>query len=258
MSKIPVALELYSVRNELSKDLRGTLKAVAKMGYTGVEFAGPPQASGKELRAALDEVGLVCCSWHTPFESVQESKLAETIALNQAVGNRSIIIPGIPGELLGSKANWLKMAGFFNQLSEKLGQHGMLTGYHNHHTEFLPLDGEKPWDTFLGNTHKEVVMQLDLGNAMMAGEDVISILKQHPGRSDTIHLKPYSKKAGHEDPEAGFKPLIGEDDIPWKEVFHLCETTGKTRWYIVEYESDAYPPLEAVDRCLKAVKKLMN
>lgn len=256
MARVPIGLELYSVRNDMDKDVYGTLKAVAKMGYEGVEFAGPPKHSGRVLRSILDEVGLVCCGWHTPFNMVQDDKLAETIALNKTVGNRRIIIPGIPGNLVGSRANWLKMAGFFNQLADKLAPHDMVTGYHNHHTEFTALDGEKPWDTFFANTERRVIMQLDTGNALYGGGESVPILKQYPGRAGTVHLKPYSKSAGKTDPRLGFRPLIGEDDIPWKDVFQLCETTGNTDWYIVEYECDAFPPMEAVERCLKCLKAM--
>jgi len=256
MGRIPIALELFSVRHELQEDVRGTLKAVAEMGYEGVEFAGPPQHPAEELRTMLDEVGLVCCSWHTPFNLVQDDKLQETIAFNKVLGNKSIIVPGIPGNLVDSRAKWHKMSLFFNQVAEKLAEHGMFTGYHNHHTEFKPLDGEKPWDTFFGNTRKEVVMQLDTGNALFGGADLISILKQYPGRAVSVHLKPYSRKASKDDPGLGFRPVIGEDDIPWNEIFHLCETIGGTKWYIVEYESDAYPPMESVARCLKALKAM--
>jgi sugar phosphate isomerase/epimerase len=256
MGRIPIALELFSVRHELQDDLRGTLKAVAEMGYEGVEFAGAPQHSAEELKDVLDEVGLVCCSWHTPFNLVQDDKLQETIEFNKVIGNKSIIVPGIPGNLVDSRDKWLKMAEFFNQLTEKLVPHAMFTGYHNHHTEFKPLDGEKPWDTFFGNTRKEVVMQLDTGNAVFGGADLISILKKYPGRAVSVHLKPYSKKAGKDDPRLGFRPVIGEDDTEWDEIFHLCETIGGTEWYIVEYESDAHPPLKSVELCLKALKSM--
>ena len=253
MVRIPIGLELYSVRNDLDKDVYGTLKAVAKMGYEGVEFAGPPRQSGRVLRSILDEVGLVCCGWHTPFNLVQDDKLAETIAFNKVVGNRYIIIPGLPGNVTGSRANWRKVADFFNQLTDKLAPHGMVTGYHNHHTEFTPLEGEAPWDTFFGNTDKKVVMQLDTGNAYYGNGDCVAILKKYPGRAGTVHLKPYSKAAGKANPHHGFRPIIGEDEMPWAEMFRLCETTGDTYWYIVEYESDAFPPMEAVERCLKAL-----
>ncbi|MEW6356113.1 MAG: sugar phosphate isomerase/epimerase [Planctomycetota bacterium] len=256
MAKVPIALELYSVRHDLEKDLRGTLKAVAEMGYAGVEFAGPPKHAAEQIKPLLDEFGLKCCGWHTPFALVQDDTLEQTIALNKGIGNRFVIVPGLPGDCTKTRAAWLETAKFFNKLAGKLAAHGMVTGYHNHHTEFTPLEGEQPWDTFFSNTKKQVVMQLDTGNALSGGGDCVAILKKYPGRATTVHLKPYTVKPGKEDRRAGFRPLIGEDDIPWDEVFHLCETSGKTEWYIVEYESDAYPPLEAVERCLRKLEEM--
>jgi sugar phosphate isomerase/epimerase len=256
MAQIPIGLELYSVRHDLEKDPLGTLRAVAEMGYEGVEFAGPPKLPGDELRDMLRETGLVCCGWHTPFNLVQDDTLDQTIELNRTVGNRFVIVPGIPANLRETRQDWLKMAGFFNTLAEKLGKYDMMTGYHNHHVEFGPLDGECPWDTFFGNTRNDVIMQLDLGNALRGGADLMDILTRYPGRCQTIHLKPYSKAAGAEKPEKGYRPLIGEDDVPWERVFDFCETQGRTEWYVVEYESDAYPSLEAVARCLEALRAM--
>jgi sugar phosphate isomerase/epimerase len=263
MTPIPIALELYSVRNELARDVRGALQAVARMGYQGVEFAGPrgvpPHHSAGELKTLLDESGLVCCGWHTPFSLVQDDALDETIAFNRTLGNDKIIVPGIPAELRQTRDDWLKLADFFNRLAEKLAAHGMMTGYHNHHVEFSPLEGELPWDTFFGNTQPSVIMQLDTGNAVYGGANILELLTKYPQRAVTVHLKPYSfsaAKANPADAHAGFQPIIGADETPWDEVFRACETVGGTQWYIVEYESDAYPPLEAVDRCLQALRAM--
>jgi sugar phosphate isomerase/epimerase len=256
MTQIPIALQLYSVRHDLDRDLRGTLQAVAEMGYAGVEFAGAPKQSAQELKPLLDECGLVCCGWHTPFAHVQADTLETTIAFNQALDNPNVIIPGIPAELRETRDDWKKLAGFFDDLAQVLAPHGMKTGYHNHHIEFVPLDGERPWDTFFGNTGPGVIMQLDTGNAIYGGGDPVTILNEYPGRAGTVHLKPYSKALGKDDPHQGFQPVIGDDDTPWQEIFDLCETTGGTQWYIVEYESDAYPALEAVDLCLKGLRAM--
>ena len=105
MARIPVGLELYSVRKDLDSDAFGTLKAVAAMGYDGVEFAGPPKHSGKELGEMLKQTGLRCCGWHTPFNLVQDDTLAATIELNKAVGNTYVIIPGLPGHLVQTIAD---------------------------------------------------------------------------------------------------------------------------------------------------------
>jgi sugar phosphate isomerase/epimerase len=256
MSRIPIALQLYSVRHDLDADLRGTLQAVAEMGYEGVEFAGAPQNEAAELKPLLDEFGLICCGWHTPFALVQDDQLEATVAFNQALENPNVIVPGIPEHLRRTREGWQKLAAFFDKLADKLAGHGMRTGYHNHHIEFAPLGGEQPWDTLFGNTGQGVIMQLDTGNAIYGGGDVIAILERYPGRAGTVHLKPYSTVAGKDDPRLGFGPVIGDDDTPWDQVFELCETTGGTEWYIVEYESDAYPPLEAVELCLKNLKAM--
>ncbi|MEO2004259.1 MAG: TIM barrel protein, partial [Candidatus Poribacteria bacterium] len=136
MARVPLALQLYSVRNELAADTRGTLKAVADMGYEGVEFAGGPQNTAEELKGYLDEFGLLCCGWHTPWGLVQPDKLDETIEFNKTLGNRFVIVPGLPGDLTGSREAWTKLAAQFNGIADTLGGHDMVTGYHNHHTEF--------------------------------------------------------------------------------------------------------------------------
>jgi sugar phosphate isomerase/epimerase len=256
MSTIPLGLQLFSVRHELANDLRGTIQAVARMGYVGVEFFGAPQHTAADLKAILDDAGLVCCGWHVPLTLMQDDHLAETIAFHQTLGNNKLIVPGIPAELRQSRADWLKMVRFFNALAAKLADHGMVTGYHNHHIEFEPLDGEQPWHTFFGNTDAAVVMQLDTGNAVSGGGELVPLVEQYAGRAVTVHLKPYSASLAAEDRHAGFRPLIGEDETDWAAFFTACESVGGTEWYIVEYESDAYPPLEAVDRCLQQLKAM--
>lgn len=254
MARLPIALELYSVRNEMVKDPLGTLKAVKAMGYEGVEFAGDPRHTPEEYAAMLKEAGLVCCGWHTGFHRVQEATLAETVALNRAVGNEFVIVPGVGGEFRESAAALRRLADIFNDLVDKLGEHGMVTGYHNHNWEFSPIDGELPWDIIFGATKQDFVMQIDTGNALHGGANPLPFFEKYPGRSRTVHLKPYHDGIGATDPRAGFATMIGEDTVPWQEVFAFCESKGATEWYIVEYESDKYPALEAVDRCLKALR----
>ena len=135
-----------------------------------------------------------------------------------------------------------------NEIAERLKPHGMRTGYHNHAIEFTALDGELPWDTFFGNTSPEVVMQFDIGNALHGGGEAAPFLERYPGRATTVHVKEYSA--------TNDKALIGEGDVPWQQIFNLCETIGGTEWYIVEQESYAYPPLECVDRCLQNLKAM--
>lgn len=246
-NKIPIGVQLYSVRKECEKDLPGTIAAVAKIGYKGVEFAGYYGRDAKTLRKLLDDNGLKCCGTHTGIDTLLGDNLMKTIEFNKILGNKYLIVPGLPQKYTNSKKAWQETADLFTELSEKVKPHGMRVGYHNHSEEFKLLDGEMPWDTFFSRVSKDVIMQFDTGNAMHGGGDAVTFLKKYPGRAITVHIKPFSKK----NPKA----LLGEDELPWKEIFRLCETIGNTEWYIVEYESDAYPPLVNIEKCFEALKK---
>jgi sugar phosphate isomerase/epimerase len=240
---IPVGLELYSVGNMCKEDFAGTIEAVAKMGYKGVEFAGYWGRSAKELRKMVDDNGLVTCGTHTPYADLQPDKLEATIEFNRVIGNKFVICPYMSGN---SRADYLDKAREFNGLAEKLRPHGMWIGYHAHGHDFRRFDGETAWDIFFGNTKSDVVMQMDPSNCRDGGADPVQVLQQYPGRARTIHLK-----ANGGGPEA----VIGEDKIDWKGLFEFCETKGGTEWYIVEHETSK-DPLDAVRRMFEAIRSL--
>lgn len=241
--KIPIGLELYSVREQAAKDLPGVLAAVAKIGYKGVEFAGYHGRNATELRKMLDDNGLVACGTHTGYETVQPAKLDETIEFNRIIGNKFLIVPWMEGK---SKEEWLNHAKVFNEALPKVKKAGMHLGYHAHAHDFTKFDGVSAWDLFFGTTKPDVVMQLDTSNCCDGGADPVEVLKKYPGRAKTIHVK-----ANGGGPEA----VIGEDKVNWKEVFQFCETKGGTKWYVVEHETSK-DPLDAVKRSFEALKKL--
>ncbi len=244
MARIPVALQLFSIREECERDLPGALSAVAKMGYEGVEFAGYYGRSAQELRRLLDDLGLKVAGTHTGQDTLRGDQLARTIEFNQILGNRFLIVPWADPT---TEAAWAAYAAELTQVQEKLRPLGMHTGYHNHDVEFTPLDGGKTaWDILAANSSPDVVMQLDIGNAIHGGGDARRLLEQYADRALTIHLKEYSATK-----EAA---LVGEGDVNWLEVFRICEAAGKTEWYIIEQESYPYPPMESVARALENVR----
>src|SRR5256714_10021446 len=115
--RIPVGLELYSVRDQCKTDLPGTLAAVSKMGYKGVEFAGYHGRNAKELRKMLDDNGIVACGTHTPYGTVLDDKLSETVEFNRVIGNKFLIVPSMTAN---SKPEWLDKAKLFNETSDKV------------------------------------------------------------------------------------------------------------------------------------------
>lgn len=247
---IPVGLQLWTVRTECAKDFPGTIAAVAKMGYQGVEFAGYYERSAQDVRKMLDDNGLKCCGTHTSLDTLTGDNLAKTIEFNKIIGNKFLIVPWLDPKTHTTKASWLEVAKIFNDLAEKVKPEGMVVGYHAHAGDFKPIDGEMPWDILYDNTSKDVTMQIDTGNTIIGGADPITYLKKYPGRSLTIHLKEHSA--------TNKKALIGEGDVKWKEVFEVCESTGGTQWYIIEEESGEYPPLEAAEKSLKNYRKLRS
>ena len=137
--KIPVGLQLYSLREQCQKDLPGMLAAVSKIGYRGVEFAGYHGRSAKELRKLLDDNGLVACGTHTPYDSVQGDKLKETVEFNRTIGNKFLIVPWM--NEAKSKQEWLDRAKLFNEIADKVKPDGMWVGYHAHQHDFKQIDG---------------------------------------------------------------------------------------------------------------------
>ena len=240
--KVPIGLQLYSVRNECAKDLPKVLEAVAKFGYKGVEFAGYYGRNAKTLRKLLDDNGLVCCGTHTGYNTVQPKELKQTIEFNKTIGNKYLIVPSMSAN---SKQGWLDKAKEFNALAEQLKPEGLFTGYHAHGGDFQKFDGDTAWDIFFGHTNADVIMQLDTGNCRDGGADPIAVLQKYPGRAKTIHMKEHGGPA---------EAVLGGGDIPWKEVFALCDSTAQ--WYIVEHERGGPDPVGDVGKCLEALKKL--
>jgi len=245
--KLPIGVQLYCVREVIGKDIPGHFKGIKEMGYDGVDFAGYYGKKADELRKMLDDAGLKCCGTHTGLNTLLGDELPKTIVFNQTLGNKFLIVPSLSGKYTKSREGWSEAAKLFNELADKVAPQGMRVGYHNHTIEFKELDGEMPWDTFFGHTTKEVIMQFDTGNAMIGGGDATVYLKKYPGRAASVHVKPFSKKQGN--------ALMGDDELPWKEIFRLCENGGGTEWYIIEYESDAYPPLVSVEKSLAVMRK---
>jgi sugar phosphate isomerase/epimerase len=251
--KIPIGLELYSVRQELTKDDVGTVKAVAKMGYDAVEFYSPYTAwdiaKAKEMRKLLDGLGVKCVSTHNSSQTYDPGKLEHAMELNQILGS-TLIVMASAGRVEGI-AGWQRVAEKLNAGAEKMKSAGLRAGFHNHKTEFMPIEGKRPMQVLADETTKNVVLQLDVGTCVEAGVDPVAWIKSHPGRFASIHCKEWSK-----DPAVGFKALFGEGDAPWKQIFAAAEKSGGVECYMVEQEGSRFTPFESAEKCLANFKKL--
>jgi len=246
--KIPVALQLYSVREACAKDLPRVLEAVAKMGYEGVEFAGYHGRSAAALRKLLDVNGVKCCGTHIGLNDLQGDALKRTVEFNQTTGNRFLIVSWMPDAYSKSLQTVKDTARVFSEIAAKIKDGGLRVGYHAHGGDFQKIDGQTAWDLLFTHASADVTMQMDIGNCLEAGGDPYATLKNFPGRSATVHLKEYGGPAA---------AVVGEGQVRWPEVFQVCQTTGGTEWYIVEHERAAGDPLDNVKRCLHNVRKLL-
>ena len=250
MSKIPVALQLYSLRDDCAKDLLGTLNEVAKIGYEAVEFAGYFGHDAKTIRQKLDEVGLKCAGVHTAIGTLQDDEIKNTAEFVHTLGSPFLVVPYVSPQEFGGRDGALKLGETLSKIQEEATKFGSRVGYHNHDWEFKTLpDGSIPMDLIFQNANPDVVTQLDTGNAQDGGGNAIPLLAKYKNRAATVHLKPWTTNFEHY--------YLGEDDTPWPEVFKALEG-GTTEFYIVEQERYPEPntPLQCVERCLKNLKNM--
>ncbi len=114
MAKIPVGVQLYSVRDDCARDLPGTLAHISKMGYAGVEFAGYYGYSAVELRRMLDDLGLKTSGSHIGIEQLLGDTLPQTAEFHLSLGNQYLIVPGLPEPYRDTPKAWLATAELFN------------------------------------------------------------------------------------------------------------------------------------------------
>ncbi len=250
---IPVGLELYSVRDFLAKDLTGTVKAVAKLGYQVVEFYAPyydwtPQQA-TDVRKLMDDVGLQCRSTHNGPNSFTPDGISKAIELNQLIGSRYIVMAS-PGKV-ETADDWKKVAERLDWASEKLQPLRMAAGYHNHGPEWDKVSGDqRPMDILAGNTRKDVILQLDVGTCVAAGADPVAWINANPGRIRCLHCKDWSA-------DKQYAVLFGEGASPWKDIFAAAESTGGVEYYLIEQEAGpADEQLQRAEKCLANWKQM--
>jgi len=252
-SQIPVGLELYSVRDELKQDLMGTVRGVAKMGYEVVEFFSPyfdwTPAYAKDVRKLLDDLGIRCLSTHNSDPYFTDENLPHAIELNQILGARFVVMASA-GRVKGLDG-WKVVAENLNRAAGKMKPLGLRTGFHNHKSEFVPIEGTRPIEVLAANTGKDVMLQLDVGTCVEAGSDPVAWIKSNPGRINSMHCKEWSP-----DPAKGYKALFGEGSSPWKRIFQAAEKSGGIEFYLIEQEGSGFPPMETAERCLASFRKM--
>jgi sugar phosphate isomerase/epimerase len=270
-----IGLQLYSVKDELEKDLEGTLKTVAAIGYRQVESSlSVANKSAKEIRAALLAHGLGWKSAHTSVAELkgnpdkvigaaQDAGVKHLICSAPWIKDPSRIKPLDPSDprlktygkfaqfvaALDSmtRDDWKWNADVLNETGEKAKKAGLRVGYHNHTFEFKKLDdGTLPYDALLKLTDPELVdFQLDCGWMVYSGYDPIAYLAKYPKRYCSLHIKDLARDSGRLGQGMIQTTEVGSGTIDWKRIFATAGKTTVGGYYVEQEPPFARPPLES-------------
>ena len=257
---IPVGLELFSVRDELNKDLFATVTAVAKLGYEIVEFYSPyfgwTVDYAKQVRTLLDDLGIECRSLHSPRRAFEADGRAKAIELNKILGSSSVVMAS-PGGRFDDADGWKSVAELLTEAHQQFEASGIRAGYHNHAHEWTAVDGEQHgMDILAAGTPDGVTLQLDVGTCVEMGVDPVAWIKAHPGRIRNIHCKDWAP--GSEEDGKAYRVLVGEGASHWREIIEAAESVGGVEFYLIEQEGSRFSSLETAKRCLATWKALRS
>ena len=264
-----VGIQLYSVRDAMSKEPLPTLQALAKMGYKHVEHANYVDRkfygySAKEFRKVLDDLGMKMESGHTVMRPEHwdagkkdfASSWKYTVEDAAICGQKYVISPSIPEGVRKNKETLMQTLEQFNKSGELCNKSGMKFGYHNHDFEFSEKFGDHTlYEIILDNTDPKLVMQqLDIGNMVNGGAMALDILKKYPNRFESMHVKDEiaSTGGGHEKYES---TILGKGIVKTKDVIDLGRKYGGTTHFIIEQESyQGKDPMDCAKEDLEIMK----
>lgn len=236
MKKVPeISVQLWSVKDVITQDFTGTLKALANMGFDGVEFAGefgPYANDAKALKKFLDSIHLKTSGAHVSFKQLNEDNFQKTVAFYKQLNLDTLIIGW--DERAWHPQGIKEVVKLLNQLDKKLAPYKIKIGFHNHNHEFDDFQDTTYWDYIATNTTDSVVLQQDVGWTTYAGKDAVAYVKKYPNRTLTTHYKVRLPKG-----IIGKLPIIGEDTIDWINLLKANINVGGTKWIVIEQEE--YP-----------------
>jgi len=266
-----LGLQLYSVRDDMQKDPLGTLKQLAAMGYKNVEHANYIDRkfygySATDFKKVLEDTGLKMPSGHTVLSGADWNSAAndftdkwkQTVEDAAVVGEMYVISPWLDESLRENYDGLLKFLDVFNKSGELCKKSGLKFCYHNHDFEFkYSLNGKKIYDIILENTDPELVLQqMDIGNMYGAGGRALEIVKKHPGRFTSMHVKDEIKTTGKGEMSDNYEStVLGKGIMPVKEIVDVFRKKGGTTEFIIEQESyQGKSPLDCAKEDLLVMK----
>ncbi len=250
MAGLPLGVQLYTLRDASGKDMAGTLKKVAKIGYKNVELAGYGNLNIQDLNKALDDNGLKAVAAHVGIERL-ETEPDKTLDEHALLGIRNIVVPYLAAERRTGADGWKQIARSLDKIGKLCNKRGFTLGYHNHDFEFKWFGHKTGWDILLENTSPgHLYVELDVFWTRYAGFCPACFIRQYADRMLLVHLK---------DMEPGEPPHFanvgkGVLDIPG---IIAAGKKAHVKAYIVE-QDDCYgqDPFEAIKISYRNLQKM--
>lgn len=241
MFSLPIAAQLYTVRDQMAHDPLGTLRAVAAQSYDGVEFAGLHGQPPATLRALLAELGLRVCSAHVALAELEQN-LDQTIADYRALGCPTLVMPWIAP---AQRGDYAALGASLARIGAQVRAAGMQLAYHNHDFELAPAGGADALDT-LAQADPALLFELDCGWVHKAGLDPLARMAGLAGRLPLLHVKDVDAQGDWIEAGSG---LVG-----YERIIPAAAGYG-VEWLIVELDTCPRPPLESLALSLAWLRK---
>lgn len=284
---LPVGIQLYTVLAEAQKDLDGTLRALARIGYRTVELAGYMGRTPAELRDALDRAGLACTSSHIIGRPIRpntplslDGDLGRIAADCHVLGCDTVIMPMFilpegfevtprPGEDLAGVIgrlgaamkpdHWKATADYLNAKAAILRKNDIRLGFHNHNIEFAGPAGAAGLDLLLRGTDPRLVsFELDIGWAVAAGENPVAWMRRYPHRFSAFHLKDVSKVNADKLLVHQESIEVGAGIIDWKTLLPAAYAHGVRRFFVEQEPPFLRPPIASAATSFAYLSQLVT
>ena len=241
MKKIPIALQLYSVREATQTDFAGTIAAAARIGYTGVELAGYGNLDAPGAKAAVTAAGLKVSGMHAGINALR-GDLGTVVSDALLFGTRNVICPWLPPAHYLSAAACQHIGEELGGIGAALRAFGLRLSFHNHASELAVVEGRSVFDWILSAAApRDLAAELDVYWSHVGGCPPEKFIRDHGARVPLLHLK--------DEKELGLGP------VDFTKVFAAAESVGAVEWYVVEQEQYNHAPLESVRRCFEQLKQ---
>ena len=268
---LPIAIQLFSVRDELAADFKGTLKSIKEMGFDGVEFAGLHGHTAAEVKAMCEEIGLTPISAHVPYYDMVADPRG-VLADYAEIGCRYVAIPYLTPECRPGTDGFAKVVENAAMLGAVARDLGMTLLYHNHDFEFEKVDGKYALEVLYDTVPADLLQtELDTCWVRVGGEEPAAYVRKFSGRAPVVHLKDYAggktdhmyeligietEKPAADEPAFEFRPVgSGVQNMP--AIIAAAEDAGAS-WVVVEQDSPSMglSPLECARKSIGYLRSL--